>query len=163
MQPGDRIVLYTDVITEARASDDTEFGLERFTDSLIRHHADGLPVPETLRRLIKAVLDYHDGHLQDDATVLICEWVSPAVDNTEPAAALTALLFSDPPLTSVSTTRPATGRAYRRGRAGLKGPVNQVPWSLPTPPKPSLGLRRGLTSTDQRRVDRNGSPRALFE
>ncbi|MGW8986036.1 PP2C family protein-serine/threonine phosphatase [Streptomyces parvus] len=111
LQPGDRIVLYTDGITEARASDDTEFGLERFTDLLIRHHADGLPVPETLRRLIKAVLDYHDGHLQDDATVLICEWLSPNVDDTEPAAALTGLLFSDPPPASVSTTRPATGRA----------------------------------------------------
>ncbi|MFD4130518.1 hypothetical protein ACFXKK_36275 [Streptomyces globisporus] len=30
-------------------------------------------------------------HLQDDATVLICEWLSPNVNNTEPAAALTGL------------------------------------------------------------------------
>ncbi|WP_432022513.1 SpoIIE family protein phosphatase [Streptomyces parvus] len=46
LQPGDRIVHYTDGITEARASDDTEFGRERFTDLLIRPHADGLPVPK---------------------------------------------------------------------------------------------------------------------
>lgn len=75
LEPGDRIVLYTDGITEARGPDDTEFGLERFTDLLIRHHADGLPVPETLRRVVNAVLDHHDGRLQDDATVLLCEWL----------------------------------------------------------------------------------------
>ncbi|WP_339135027.1 PP2C family protein-serine/threonine phosphatase [Streptomyces sp. f51] len=102
LQPGDRIVLYTDGITEARSADDSEFGLERFTDLLVRHHADGLPVPETLRRLIKAVLDYHDGHLQDDATVLMCEWLGPTTENTEPAAALTGLLDRDRPLTSTT-------------------------------------------------------------
>ncbi|MDQ1042530.1 hypothetical protein [Streptomyces sp. V4I2] len=43
-----------------------------------RHHADGLPVPETLRRLIHTLRDYHDGQLQDDATILICRWLGPA-------------------------------------------------------------------------------------
>ncbi|WND32989.1 PP2C family protein-serine/threonine phosphatase [Streptomyces sp. BB1-1-1] len=104
LEPGDRVVLYTDGITEARGADDREFGLERFTDFLVRHHTDGLPVPETLRRLVQAVLDYHDGELQDDATVLMCEWLGPAVDNTEPAAALTGLPLSDPPPTAPSTT-----------------------------------------------------------
>ncbi|WP_075267922.1 SpoIIE family protein phosphatase [Streptomyces sp. Tue 6075] len=46
LRPGDRIVLRTDGITEARASDATESGRERFTDLLIRHHADGLPAPK---------------------------------------------------------------------------------------------------------------------
>ncbi|MGV9253096.1 PP2C family protein-serine/threonine phosphatase [Streptomyces sp. NPDC003697] len=91
LEPGDRLVLYTDGITEARGTGDEEFGLDRFTDFLIRHHADGLPVPETLRRLIHAVLEYHDGQLQDDATVLFCEWLSPAAHLTEQAAALTGL------------------------------------------------------------------------
>jgi hypothetical protein len=86
LQPGDRIVLYTDGITEARRCGGPEFGLERFTDFLIRHHADGLPVPETLRRLIHAVLDYHDGHLEDDATVLLCEWLGPHLEPTREAA-----------------------------------------------------------------------------
>ncbi|MET9667948.1 PP2C family protein-serine/threonine phosphatase [Streptomyces sp. NPDC006475] len=103
LQPGDRIVLYTDGITEARRGGDSEFGLDRFTDFLIRHHADNLPVPETLRRLIHAVLDYHDGVLQDDATVLMCEWLGPVVEATEPAAALAGLPSSDPFTEGVTT------------------------------------------------------------
>ncbi|MFB0614710.1 PP2C family protein-serine/threonine phosphatase [Streptomyces sp. AGS-58] len=77
LQPGDRLVLYTDGITEARTADGREFGLSRFTDFLIRHHADHLPVPETLRRLMRAVLRHHDDHLRDDASILVCEWLGP--------------------------------------------------------------------------------------
>ncbi|MGC3000476.1 PP2C family protein-serine/threonine phosphatase [Streptomyces sp. G35A] len=74
LEPGDRLLLFTDGITEARDRDGEEFGVERFTDFIIRHHADNLPVTETLRRLMHAVMDYHQGRLQDDATVLFCEW-----------------------------------------------------------------------------------------
>ncbi|MEU9392996.1 PP2C family protein-serine/threonine phosphatase [Streptomyces sp. NPDC048324] len=74
LEPGDRLLLFTDGITEARDKDGEEFGVERFTDFIIRHHADNLPVAETLRRLMHAVMDYHQGRLQDDATVLFCEW-----------------------------------------------------------------------------------------
>ncbi|WP_328477551.1 serine/threonine-protein phosphatase [Streptomyces sp. NBC_00377] len=96
LQPGDRIVLYTDGITEARRPGGPEFGLNRFTDFLIRHHADGLPVPETLRRLIHAVLDYHDGRLQDDATVLLCEWIGPYLEPVREAADLAGLSSNGP-------------------------------------------------------------------
>ncbi|GII12845.1 hypothetical protein Ppa06_66430 [Planomonospora parontospora subsp. parontospora] len=74
LEPGDRVLLYTDGITEARNRDGEEFGLSRFADFIIRRNADGLPVPETLRRLVRSVLDYHQGQLQDDATVLLLEW-----------------------------------------------------------------------------------------
>ncbi|TDQ55486.1 PP2C family protein-serine/threonine phosphatase [Actinorugispora endophytica] len=77
LQPGDRVVLYTDGILEARDSLGREFGLERFTDFLIRHHTDDLPVPETLRRLSRRVMAYHHGSLQDDATVLLTQWHGP--------------------------------------------------------------------------------------
>lgn len=97
LEAGDRIVLYTDGITEAHRPGDSEFGLERFTDFLVRHHADHLPVPETLRRLIQAVMDYHDGDLQDDATVFMCEWLGPSLDDTAPAAALTGLSLTEEP------------------------------------------------------------------
>jgi hypothetical protein len=91
LEPGDRIVLYTDGITEARGPGDVEFGLERFTDLLIRHHADGLPVPETLRRVVNAVLEHHDGHLQDDATVLLCEWLGTTSADYQERARLAGL------------------------------------------------------------------------
>ncbi len=74
LQPGDRVVFYSDGITEARNAAGQEFGLSRFVDFIIRRTADGLPAPETLRRLVRGVLDYHDGHLQDDATVVLVEW-----------------------------------------------------------------------------------------
>ncbi|MGA5426100.1 PP2C family protein-serine/threonine phosphatase [Streptomyces koyangensis] len=98
LEPGDRIVLYTDGVTEARGADDQEFGLTRFTDFLVRHHADGLPVPETLRRLVRALLDHHNGRLQDDATVLICEWLGPEPDPGARAAALVGLPYEPGPI-----------------------------------------------------------------
>ncbi|MEV0754735.1 PP2C family protein-serine/threonine phosphatase [Streptosporangium sp. NPDC050280] len=74
LEPGDRVVFYSDGIVEARNAAGEEFGLDRFVDFIIRRTADGLPVPETLRRLIRGVLEYHTDRLQDDATVLLVEW-----------------------------------------------------------------------------------------
>ncbi|MGW0425389.1 PP2C family protein-serine/threonine phosphatase [Streptomyces sp. NPDC003015] len=88
LQPGDRVVFYTDGITEARTPGGEEFGLTRFTDFLIRHHFDGLSVPETLRRLTRAHLHHHDNQLQDDATILLCEWLGPHTDTVTAAAPL---------------------------------------------------------------------------
>jgi hypothetical protein len=47
LEPGDRLLLYTDGVTEARDATGREFGLSRFVDFVVRHHADGLAVPET--------------------------------------------------------------------------------------------------------------------
>ncbi|MFD0687457.1 PP2C family protein-serine/threonine phosphatase [Actinomadura fibrosa] len=77
LQPGDRLLLYTDGITEARDRHGREFGLQRFVDFVIRHMADGYPIPETLRRLIRTLLDDHVNSLGDDATVLLMEWHGP--------------------------------------------------------------------------------------
>jgi hypothetical protein len=74
LEPGDRVLLYTDGVTEGRAADGTPFGIERLTDFVIRHCSAGLPVPETMRRLNQAIMDYQHGRLRDDATAVLMEW-----------------------------------------------------------------------------------------
>ncbi|WP_233617707.1 PP2C family protein-serine/threonine phosphatase [Actinomadura sp. WAC 06369] len=78
LQPGDRVILYTDGVVEARDPSKREFGIARFVDFIVRHDAAGLPVPETLRRLIRGILEHHAGRLDDDATVLLLEWYGPS-------------------------------------------------------------------------------------
>ncbi|GAA1906175.1 hypothetical protein [Streptantibioticus ferralitis] len=46
----------------------------RFTDFVIRATAAGVPAPEALRRLLRAVLDHQRGRPDDDATILLFEW-----------------------------------------------------------------------------------------
>ena len=74
LEPGDRVLLYTDGVTEGRAADGTPFGLERLADFVIRHSSALLPPPETMRRLNRAIVDYQQGRLRDDATVILVEW-----------------------------------------------------------------------------------------
>ncbi|MFJ8967007.1 PP2C family protein-serine/threonine phosphatase [Lentzea sp. NPDC102401] len=78
LQPGDRILLHTDGITEARDDSGEFFGLRGLIDHTERHEAAGLSPPETLRRIIHAVLDHQDGRLQDDATLVLFEWSTTA-------------------------------------------------------------------------------------
>jgi serine phosphatase RsbU (regulator of sigma subunit) len=74
LEPRDRLLLYTDGVVEGRARG-SQFGLERLTDFIIRHSASGVPAPETLRRLNHAILDHQHGHLSDDATAVLVEWM----------------------------------------------------------------------------------------
>ena len=74
LEPGDRLLFYTDGIVEARDPQGREFGLRRFADFVIRREADGCPAPETLRRLMRTVLEHQRGRLQDDASALLVEW-----------------------------------------------------------------------------------------
>ena len=68
---GDRLVLYTDGITEAHArdSDDDEFGEERLVNLAQQHRACGaLALQE---RLNEAVVAFTGGRFQDDATLMV--------------------------------------------------------------------------------------------
>ncbi|MFC9678786.1 PP2C family protein-serine/threonine phosphatase [Streptomyces sp. NPDC056948] len=78
LKPGDRVLMYSDGVTEARAVDGAEFGLEQFADYIIRATAAGELAPETLRRLIHSILDSSGSRLRDDATILMFEWSPPA-------------------------------------------------------------------------------------
>ena len=76
LEPGDRVLFHTDGVTEARSPHGELFGLERLVDLVERHEASGLPAAETLRRVVRAVLEHQDGRLQDDATLLMLEWTT---------------------------------------------------------------------------------------
>ncbi|WP_369201323.1 PP2C family protein-serine/threonine phosphatase [Streptomyces sp. PU-14G] len=74
LKPGDRVLLYTDGVPDARNAAGESFGEARFTDFVIRAIAAGEPAPEALRRLINAILDFQQAPLNDDATILLFEW-----------------------------------------------------------------------------------------
>jgi serine phosphatase RsbU (regulator of sigma subunit) len=74
LEPGDCVLLYTDGVVEARDANGAEFGLDRFTDFIIRSNAAGQRPAEVLRLLIHAILDYQRNQLRDDATILLFEW-----------------------------------------------------------------------------------------
>ncbi|MFE9451799.1 PP2C family protein-serine/threonine phosphatase [Streptomyces sp. NPDC006739] len=74
LEPGDCVLLYTDGVVEARDTDGAEFGLDRFTDFIIRSSSAGQRPAEVLRLLIHAILDYQRNELRDDATILLFEW-----------------------------------------------------------------------------------------
>lgn len=78
LEPGDRLLLYTDGVTEARDPEGALFGLDRLIHLTECHEAAGLPAPETLRRITHALLDHQKGHLQDDATLMLLQWSTTA-------------------------------------------------------------------------------------
>lgn len=77
LEPEDAVLFYTDGIVEARRPGGSDFGLDRLVDYLDRAFAAGLSTAETLRRLSHAVLDFHDGELQDDASTVLVSWHPP--------------------------------------------------------------------------------------
>jgi len=66
---GDRLLLYTDGITEARGADEEEFGEDRLAAALARHrHLDARSLHEAI---VAEVADFLGGRgYQDDATML---------------------------------------------------------------------------------------------
>jgi phosphoserine phosphatase RsbU/P len=74
LQPGDKVLLYTDGVVEARTEHGEFFGTGRLVDFVTRALADRLPTPETMRRLTHAILAHQHDRLQDDATAAMIEW-----------------------------------------------------------------------------------------
>jgi serine phosphatase RsbU (regulator of sigma subunit) len=78
LEPGDTLLLYTDGVTEARATDGELFGLDRLTDLLEQEAASGRPPEEILRRLVRALTEHQPEGLRDDATLLLVQWTGRA-------------------------------------------------------------------------------------
>jgi sigma-B regulation protein RsbU (phosphoserine phosphatase) len=86
LERGDRLLLFTDGVTEARDRAGEPFGTERLID-LVQRNAGHLPAPETLRRLCHAALSHYDGPPADDATLLLVEWSQKAAAAMMPTTA----------------------------------------------------------------------------
>ncbi len=69
VETGDRLVLFTDGITEASNSQDEEFGMERLIDLLKTYH-DG-PASRILAAILDSVGRFTAQGFQDDATLMI--------------------------------------------------------------------------------------------
>ncbi len=76
LHPGDRVLFYSDGIVEARSPDGEFFGEERLADFVIQADAEGDQAPETLRRLMRHVLSHQADQLQDDASIVVLEWLT---------------------------------------------------------------------------------------
>ena len=67
--PGDRLVLFTDGVTEALDGDGTEFGEERLLGILSQHRSRS--GREIQQEVLRAVKEFSARELQDDATLLV--------------------------------------------------------------------------------------------
>lgn len=74
LEPGDRVLLFTDGVTEARSASGELFGEQRLTDIVVRAMVDGFAAPEALRRLIEEIVVHQGQRLYDDATIVLVEW-----------------------------------------------------------------------------------------
>ncbi|WP_306210466.1 PP2C family protein-serine/threonine phosphatase [Actinoplanes sp. RD1] len=86
LQPGDRLLLHTDGVTEARTAGGDRFGVARLVDLVERHADAGLPAPETVRRLAHAIAGHQGSALADDATLMLVQWSEAAAARTVPVA-----------------------------------------------------------------------------
>jgi phosphoserine phosphatase RsbU/P len=84
LEPGDRLLLYTDGVIEARDGAGDLFGTERLVDLAERSAVAELPAPETLRRLAHSVMQHQGGLPTDDATIMLVEWSEKAAERTQP-------------------------------------------------------------------------------
>jgi hypothetical protein len=77
LEPGDRLLMFTDGVVEARSDDGEFFGEDRLVEHVGRELDSGLPGPEAVRRVLRAVASHQRGRMRDDATLLMVEWPGP--------------------------------------------------------------------------------------
>lgn len=81
LEPGDRVLFFSDGITEEHPTGGEEFGVDRLADQLERASQSGGPVQETVRRLSHALMRARGGSTSDDATLFLLEWRNEPTDH----------------------------------------------------------------------------------
>ena len=81
LEPGDRVLFFTDGITEQHRSGGELFGESRLIEALEHVSHDGGPVAETVRRLSHALKRARGGDTDDDATLFLLEWRGGTADH----------------------------------------------------------------------------------
>jgi len=74
LEPGDRVLFYTDGIVEAHPPGQEQFGTDRFVEVITQHASDQLQAEALVRLVVDAVLDHQSDALSDDATVVLFQW-----------------------------------------------------------------------------------------
>jgi serine phosphatase RsbU (regulator of sigma subunit) len=78
LQRGDRILFYTDGITEPLSPGGERFGADRLADFLVRATLDRVSPTETARRLCANVIAHSDAAHRDDATLFLVDYQGSA-------------------------------------------------------------------------------------
>nr|MDQ3642701.1 serine/threonine-protein phosphatase [Actinomycetota bacterium] len=81
LEPGDRVLFFTDGITEEHLTGGELFGETRLIELLEKVSHDGGPVQETVRRLSHALKTARGEVTNDDATLFLIEWRGGTVDH----------------------------------------------------------------------------------
>jgi serine phosphatase RsbU (regulator of sigma subunit) len=81
LEPGDRVLLFTDGVVEERLGGGEQFGEARLRGLLEETTREGLPAAETVRRLSHALMAARHGRTSDDASLLLLEWKGPPRDD----------------------------------------------------------------------------------
>lgn len=77
LEPGDRVLLFTDGVVEERLDGGEQFGEARLRQMLEDASAKGLSAAETVRQLSHALTAARSGRTSDDASLLLVEWKGP--------------------------------------------------------------------------------------
>ncbi|MGI9022062.1 MAG: PP2C family protein-serine/threonine phosphatase [Acidimicrobiales bacterium] len=74
LQPGDRLLFYSDGVTEAHATGGAQFGVDNLCRAVEQYIGAGLLAPELLRRLARDLRRHRGAELADDATLVFLQW-----------------------------------------------------------------------------------------